>query len=226
MPRQEGLRPIGESVKKIIEKIKKEREERQKKSSSPRTQPKLPGMVKGGDVKGYMSGGFGIFSKKKSDKKESNESKKKKRLEELKKEIGMKRGGGVDMGDPKKPVAIPTGKDPEIMVHNLRPSDDPDFRAYAGPRRTGKDKIEKLKADLKKKPMKKMAIGGITEDDSEFSRRRKQGPNRGGLTRGQKKIDANRDGKISGDDFKILRSKQKMKGGGIAIKGTNFKGVF
>ena len=29
MPRQEGLRPIGESVKKIIEKIKKEREERQ-----------------------------------------------------------------------------------------------------------------------------------------------------------------------------------------------------
>ena len=238
MPRQEGLRPIGESVKKIIEKIKKEREERQKKSSSPRTQPKLP---------------------------------------------GMKRGGGVDMGDPKKPVAIPTGKDPEIMVHNLRPSDDPDFRAYAGPRRTGKDRIEKLKADLKKKPMKKMATGGgadarnpsireyanilkdkdkvteadmerarkrlstetgravarekikdmkkmatggMPEDDSEFSRRRKQQPNRGGLTRGQKKIDTNRDGKISGDDFKILRSKQKMKGGGIAIKGTNFKGVF
>ena len=48
MPRQEGLRPIGESVKKIIEKIKKEREERQKKSSSPRTQPKLPGMKNGG----------------------------------------------------------------------------------------------------------------------------------------------------------------------------------
>ena len=181
MPRQEGLRPIGESVKKIIEKIKKEREERQKKSSSPRTQPKLP---------------------------------------------GMKRGGGVDMGDPKKPVAIPTGKDPEIMIHNLRPSDDPDFRAYAGPRRTGKDRIEKLKADLRKKPMKKMATGGITEDDSEFSRRRKQGPNRGGLTGGQKKLDSNKDGRISGDDFKILRGKQKMKGGGIAIKGTNFKGVF
>ena len=309
MPRQEGLRPIGESVKKIIEKIKKEREERQKKSSSPRTQPKLPGMVKGGDVKGYMSGGFGIFSKKKSDKKESNESKKKKRLEELKKEIGMKRGGGVDMGDPKKPVAIPTGKDPEIMVHNLRPSDDPDFRAYAAPRRTGKDKIEKLKADLKKKPKlpglkrgggvdtttspsvmelanaikdkdiltkadierakkrlmpgrstpqaitsrksikdfmeerkkmqekkmsndkvkeslreisaRNMAIGGITEDDDEFSRRRKK------LSGGQKKLDVNKDGTISGKDFKILRGKQnKMKGGGIAIKGTNFKGVF
>jgi len=162
MPRQEGLRPIGESVKKIIEKIKKEREERQKKSSSPRTQPKLP---------------------------------------------GMKRGGGVDMGDPKKPVAIPTGKDPEIMVHNLRPSDDPNFRALAAPRRKGKDRIEKLKADLRNKPMKKMKTGG--------------------LTGGQKKLDVNNDGKISGEDFKILKGKNnKMKGGGIAIKGTNFKGVF
>jgi len=175
MPRQEGLRPIGESVKKIIEKIKKEREERQKKSSSPRTQPKLP---------------------------------------------GMKRGGGVDMGDPKKPVAIPTGKDPEIMVHDMMPSTSGE-RPIAAPRRKGKDRIEKLKADLKKKPMKKMAIGGITEDDDEFSRRRKK------LSGGQKKLDANKDGTISGEDFKILRGKQnKMKGGGIAIKGTNFKGVF
>ena len=50
---------------------------------------------------------------------------------------------------------------------------------------------------------------------------------KGGLIGGQKKLDANKDGKISGDDFKILRGKQnKMKGGGIAIKGTNFKGVF
>jgi len=263
MPRQkEGLRPIGESIKKIIEKIKKEREERQK-SSSPRTQPKLP---------------------------------------------GMKRGGGVDMGDPKKPVAIPTGKDPEIMVHDMMPSTSGE-RPIAAPRRKGKDRIEKLKADLKKKPKlsglkrgggvdtttspsvmelanaikdkdiltkadierakkrlmpgrstpqaitsrksikdfmeerkkmqekkmsndkvkeslreisaRNMAIGGITEDDDEFSRRRKK------LSGGQKKLDANKDGTISGEDFKILRGKQnKMKGGGIAIKGTNFKGVF
>jgi hypothetical protein len=49
----------------------------------------------------------------------------------------------------------------------------------------------------------------------------------GGLTGGQKKLDANKDGTISGEDFKILRGKNnKMKGGGIAIKGTNFKGVF
>ena len=47
-----------------------------------------------------MSGGFGIFSKKKKDKaekKESNESKKKKRLEELRKEIStMNKGGMAD----------------------------------------------------------------------------------------------------------------------------------
>ena len=46
MPRREGLRPIGDSVKKIIEKIRKEREERQNKNKPVRTQPKLPGMKK------------------------------------------------------------------------------------------------------------------------------------------------------------------------------------
>jgi hypothetical protein len=48
MPRQQGLKPIGDSVKKIIERIKKEREERRKKGKPIRTQPKLPGMGRGG----------------------------------------------------------------------------------------------------------------------------------------------------------------------------------
>ena len=92
MPRQQGLRPIGDEVKKIIERIKKEREER-KKNKPIRTQPKLPGM---------MSGGMGIFSKRKrveagepdpkgknkSDTVKDNLTKKKKRLEELKRELG------------------------------------------------------------------------------------------------------------------------------------------
>jgi hypothetical protein len=51
MARKEGLRPIGDSIKKIIEKIQKERQERQKKGKPIRTQPKLPGLKKGGDVK-------------------------------------------------------------------------------------------------------------------------------------------------------------------------------
>ena len=106
MPRQQGLRPIGDSIKKIIERIKKEREERRKKGKPIRTQPKLPGM---------MSGGMGIFSKRKrveagepdpkgknkSDTVKDNLTKKKKRLEELKKELGMKRGG---MKDPSKAI--------------------------------------------------------------------------------------------------------------------------
>jgi len=241
MPRQEGLRPIGESVKKIIEKIKKEREERQKKSSSPRTQPKLPGMVKGGDVKGYMSGGFGIFSKKKSDKKESNESKKKKRLEELKKEIGMKRGGGVDtttspsvmeLANAIKDKDTLTKADIERAKKRLMPGRSTpqaitsrksikDFMERRKKMQEKKMSNDKVKESLREISARNMAIGGITEEDDEFSRRRKK------LSGGQKKLDVNKDGTISGKDFKILRGKQnKMKGGGIAIKGTNFKGVF
>ena len=116
MARKEGLRPIGESVKKIIEKIQKERRERLKKGKPIRTQPKLPGLKKGGDVQKMMSGGFGIFSKKKAkadepDKKESNETKKKKRLKELQKEIdGMRQGGSAKKPIKVKKIAIGVGK--------------------------------------------------------------------------------------------------------------------
>ena len=50
MARKEGLKPIGESLKPIIERIKKEREERRKKNKPIRTQPKLPGMKNGGSM--------------------------------------------------------------------------------------------------------------------------------------------------------------------------------
>tara|TARA_B100001057_G_scaffold348684_1_gene350052 strand:- start:322 stop:738 length:417 start_codon:yes stop_codon:yes gene_type:complete len=46
-----GLKPIGDSIKVIIEKLKKEREERKRNKNKPvRTQPKLPGMKKGGKI--------------------------------------------------------------------------------------------------------------------------------------------------------------------------------
>ena len=61
------------------------------------------------------------------------------------------------------------------------------------------------------------------------------------LSGGQKKLDKNKDGKISGEDFKILRGEKKStkgtkvkkmqgggqvcRGGGAAIRGTNFSGV-
>ena len=57
----------------------------------------------------------------------------------------------------------------------------------------------------------------------------------GGLVGGQKKLDKNKDGKISGADFKMMKKGGKVKkmmgggqvcrGGGAAISGTNFSGV-
>tara|TARA_R100001509_G_scaffold68998_1_gene38278 strand:- start:447 stop:1163 length:717 start_codon:yes stop_codon:yes gene_type:complete len=50
MARKQGLRPIGESLRPIIDRIKKEREEKRRKNKPIRTQPKLPGMKKGGST--------------------------------------------------------------------------------------------------------------------------------------------------------------------------------
>jgi hypothetical protein len=75
---------------------------------------------------GFMSGGFGIFSKSKNveagepDKKKKknvikeNVTKKQKRLEELKKELGMKQGGirKIPRRKPRKPLIPPFGTGP------------------------------------------------------------------------------------------------------------------
>ena len=47
MPRTEGPKPIGDSIRKIIDKVIEERK-RRKKNRPIRTQPKLPGLNKGG----------------------------------------------------------------------------------------------------------------------------------------------------------------------------------
>jgi hypothetical protein len=67
------------------------------------------GRLEKSGMKKMMSGGFGIFSKKKKEEKKSrqedNANKKKKRLEELRKEIGAKKGKMMIMiaiGKPKK----------------------------------------------------------------------------------------------------------------------------
>lgn len=196
MPRQEGLRPIGESVKKIIEKIKKEREERQKKSSSPRTQPKLPGMKRGGGVDTTTSPSVMELA---------NAIKDKDRLTKADIERAKKR-------------LMPGRSTPQAITSRKSVKDFMEGRKKMQEKKMSNDKV---KESLREISARNMAIGGITEDDDEFSRRRKK------LSGGQKKLDANKDGTISGEDFKILRGKQnKMKGGGIAIKGTNFKGVF
>ena len=72
-------------------------------------------------------------------------------------------------------------------------------------------------------------------------KRRPEEMENGGLAGGQKKLDKNKDGKISGEDFKILRKEKKStkgtkvkkmqgggqvcRGGGAAMRGTNFSGV-
>ena len=47
MPRTEGPKPIGDSIRKIIDKVLEERKKR-KRNRPIRTQPKLPGLNKGG----------------------------------------------------------------------------------------------------------------------------------------------------------------------------------
>jgi hypothetical protein len=233
MARKEGLRPIGESVKKIIEKIQRERRERLKKGKPIRTQPKLPGLKKGGDVEKMMSGGFGILSKKKvkadePKKNESNEAQKKKRLEELKKEIdGMKKGG----------LKSPKPGTYEYYLLN-RPKHSP---APIKPQKM--EKGGKVKKPIK---VKKIAIGiGKAKDYPgikkiiEMNKKGKKRFAEGGMipkTPKQKKFAAlaePRDkityaDKIAGATGKSKKMKQggMARGGGAAIRGNNFKGVY
>ena len=93
------------------------------------------------------------------------------------------------------------------------------------------------------KPRMRPDVGAI-ERGNRAARRTAQDLSRmedGGLAGGQKKLDKNKDGKISGEDFKILRKEKKStkgtkvkkmqgggqvcRGGGAAMRGTNFSGV-
>jgi len=247
MPRQEGLRPIGESVKKIIEKIKKEREERQKKSSSPRTQPKLPGMKKGGgaDASIPTAKEYANFLKDEDIFSKADIQRAKKRLST---ETGRK-VARFQMNQAKQ--RMETKKADDKVKASLR---EISARGMMKGGEAKRPRREKEKQGIPPKPTTKPSkpmMPPMKKKDSGYDKTKNQpksdfgveydkgGPSRpgknitgyalkkGGLTGGQKKLDVNKDGKISGEDFKILRGKNnKMKGGGIAIKGTNFKGVF
>jgi len=80
---------------------------------------------------------------------------------------------------------------------------------------------------LKEKGGKKFAKARMSKEN--FAKVKKMSS--GKLVGGQKKLDVNNDGKISGQDFKMLRSSKgmkgggkviKMRGGGAATRGTNF----
>ena len=238
MPRREGLRPIGDSVKKIIEKIRKEREERQNRNKPVRTQPKLPGMKKGGAIEpeytvkqevkdrlkkenpktSFLMFGLSPVTQYRKYKHRQNIKKERARDEaKVKKADGMKDGGKVkkrEGGRGRKPR-------PRLGVPGLPERPRPTPRTGPPgrkPPRKKQDNSDRPKGFELKYPDRPSSPGNPVVVYSVKT---------GALIGGQKKLDANKDGKISGDDFKILRGKNnKMKGGGIAIRGTNFKGVY
>jgi len=119
------------------------------------------GRLEKSGIKKMMSGGFGIFSKKKKDEKkkstqEENANKKKKRLEELRKEIGAKKG--------KMMIMIAIGK--------------------PKPKKANKGAIMKVAKGLEKAS------------------------------------------RTHAGQAKTLKSLKLSRGGGAAIRGTNFTGVF
>jgi len=82
------------------------------------------GRLEKSGIKKMMSGGFGIFSKKKKEEKKSiqeeNANKKKKRLQELKKEIGAKKGKMMIMIAIGKPKKANTGEFIERPMPRMR----------------------------------------------------------------------------------------------------------
>lgn len=226
-----GPKPIGDSIKKIIERIRKEREQlrRMKRNKPVRSQPKLPGM---------MSGGFGIFSKSKNveagepDKKKKknvikeNVTKKQKRLEELKKELGMAMGGIRSLpGKRRKKLKKPIFPDPKTDPTRPKPKLPPYLKKMKE-KQSGMKKGGMKKADGIMLIIEKKAAGGITGKTT-FGELSKRKPLKKGI-------------RLKGKGSSFMKEYKKRvynragggsvnggaRGTGIAVKGHNFKGVF
>ena len=244
MPRSEGLRPIGDSVKKIIEKIKKEREARQKKGKPVRVQPKLPGLKKGGAAEPKYTVKDEIKDRMKKETPKTGygiglspvtQYRRYKHRQDIKKERArddaktkLKKGGDVKSPEP--------GTYEYYLLNRPKHSPAP-------------IKPSKMKkgGDVKKPiKVKKIAIGiGKIKDYPgmkkiiEMNKKGKKRFAEGGMipkTPAQKKFAAlaePRDkvtyaDKIAGATGKSKKMKQggMARGGGAAIRGNNFKGVY
>jgi len=153
------------------------------------------GRLEKSGIKKMMSGGFGIFSKKKKEEEkrsvqEENAKKKKKRLEELKKEIGAKKGKMMIMIAVGKPVKKSKGGDAKIkkVIKGLH-------KASA----LHKGQAKSLQTVVKK-------------------------ANKGAIMNVANKLE--KASKAHAGQAKTLKSLKLSRGGGAAIRGTNFKGVF
>ena len=150
------------------------------------------GRLEKSGIKKMMSGGFGIFSKKKKEKEsvqEKNANKKKKRLEELRKEIGAKKGKMMIMIAIGKPVKKSTGGDAKIkkVIKGLH-------KASA---------LHKGQAKSLQTVVKKASKGAIMKVANKLEKA----------------------SKAHAGQAKTLRS-IKVRGGGMAVQGMNFKGVY
>ena len=137
------------------------------------------------------------------------------------------------------------------LLNQMRDKFSGDILGEAGKTISDLDRkmVNEIVGDLPKmmplKPRMRPDVGAI-ERGNRAARRTAQDLSRmedGGvaLSGGQKKLDKNKDGKISGEDFKILRGEKKStkgtkvkkmqgggqicRGGGAAMRGTNFSGV-
>ena len=178
---------------------------------------------------GFMSGGFGIFSKRKNveagepDKKKKknvikeNVTKKQKRLEELKKELGMARGG--IRKKPRRPIFPEPGTDPTRPPKPKPPG--PKAPTKPGMKKGGMKKADGIMLIIEKK-----AAGGITGKTT-FGELSKRKPLKKGI-------------RLKGKGSSFMKEYKKRvynragggsvnggaRGTGIAVKGHNFKGVF
>ena len=219
-------------------------------------------------VKKLMGGGMaGLFGKRKNveagepnkkqkdkDRLKENVTKKQKRLEELKKELGMARGG--IRRKPKKPMLPPTGTDPTRPKPKLPPylkqikegkkgmkkggmkKADGIMIIMEKKKKGGEAKIKKVIGGLKKasklhagqakmlSTIVKKAAGGITGKTT-FGELSKRKPLKKGI-------------RLKGKGSSFMKEYKKRvynragggsvnggaRGTGIAVKGHNFKGVF
>jgi hypothetical protein len=164
------------------------------------------GRLEKSGIKKMMSGGFGIFSKKKKEKEEKsvqeeNANKKKKRLEELRKEIGAKKG--------KMMIMIAIGK-PKKANKGLHAETKKKKKAVPGDPKERRDylrDIQNPKSEYDKKGKLKYTFA-----------------NKGKIMQVANKLE--KASKAHAGQAKTLKSLKLSRGGGAAIRGTNFKGVF
>ena len=188
------------------------------------------GRLEKSGIKKMMSGGFGIFGKKKKkeEKKsvqEENTNKKKKRLKELRKEIGAKKGKMMIMiaiGKPKKAK--------EGLMAVPKPDKDMDTQ---GPGKSPKPPTfpkKKKKAVPGDPNERREYLRNLQNPGSEYDKKGKLKytfANKGGSMKLKKVIKGlKKASKTHAGQAKTLSTIKLSRGGGAAIRGTNFKGVF